>query len=229
MERFRIRQKQLCLRLLLNPLFDSLSTVSPISSVAGDFSQPSLPLMQTGKLMKKTMLLLLTLTSLSTYAQTISFGSFKIVEQEVLFQKVFSQDSITVSALEKYYKTLPYVSHLEASAEGVQFEVSDITVDYKKFQISQVGTPLIMQTGKFSGKVAIGVKDGKYRVTMKSIQMTGDMGYKKITEKDNLTNYASRNSATILAPDWCRPNMLGLLDQSFADKLQFKKGDEGDW
>jgi hypothetical protein len=179
--------------------------------------------------MKKIMLLLLTLTSLSTYAQTVSFGSFKIVEQEVLFQKVFSQDSITVSALEKYYKTLPYVSHLEASAEGVQFDVSDITVDYKKFQISQVGTSLIMQTGKFSGKVSIGVKDGKYRVTMKSIQMTGDMGYKKITEKDNLTNYASRNSATILAPDWCRPNMLGLLDQALADKLQFKKGDEGDW
>jgi hypothetical protein len=179
--------------------------------------------------MKKAMLLLVIFTSLSTYGQTVSFGSFKIVEQEVLFQKVFSQDSITALALEKYYKTLPYVSHLEVSAEGVQLEVSDITVDYKKFQISQVGTPLIMQTGKFSGKVSVGVKDGKYRITMKSIQMTGDMGYKKITEKDNLTNYASRNSATILAPDWCRPNMLGLLDQAFADKLQFKKGEEGDW
>ena len=175
------------------------------------------------------MSVLVTLISVCAHAQTLSFGSFKLVEQEILYQKVFSQDSITATALEKYYKTLPYVSHLEVSADGVQFEVSDITVDYKKFQISQVSTPLIMQTGKYSGKVSIGVKDGKYRVTMKSIQMTGDMGYKKITEKDNLTNYASRNSATILAPDWCRPNMLGLLDQAFTDKLQFKKGEAGDW
>jgi len=77
--------------------------------------------------------------------------------------------------------------------------------------------------------VSIGVKDGKYRVTMKSIEMTGDLVYKKVTEKDKLTTYATRNSATILSPDWCRPNMLGLLDQAFTDKLQYKKAEQGDW
>ncbi len=179
--------------------------------------------------MKKFMMFLAAQISISAYAQNVAFGSFKIVEQEILYQKVFSQDSITAAALEKYYKTLPYVSNLESSAEGVQFDVKDITVDYRKFQISQVATPPIMQSGKYSGKVSIGVKDGKYRITMKSIQMTGDMGYKKITEKENLTNYATRNSATILSRDWCRPNMFGLLDQAFTDKLQFKKGDQGDW
>jgi hypothetical protein len=86
-----------------------------------------------------------------------------------------------------------------------------------------------MQSGKYSGKVSIGVKDGKYRITMKSIQLTGDMGYKKITAKENMTNYCTRNSATILSPDWCRPNMFGLLDQAFTDKLQFIKGDKEDW
>lgn len=175
------------------------------------------------------MVLLMVQIGFCACAQTISFGNFKIVEQEIVYQKVFSQDSITAEALGKYYKTLPIVSNIELHADGVQFDINDITIDYKKFQISQVNTPPIMQTGKFSGKVSIGVKDGKYRVTMKSIQMTGDMGYKKITEKDNLTNYASRNSATILSPDWCRPNMFGLLDQAFTDKLQFKKGDQGDW
>jgi hypothetical protein len=30
-----------------------------------------------------------------------------------------------------------------------------------------------------------------------------------------------RTMGTILAQDWCRPNMLGLLDQAFTDKLQF--------
>lgn len=179
--------------------------------------------------MKKLPALLLMLIPVVTMAQTTSFGDFKIVEQEIIYQKVFTQDSITAAALEKYYKTLPYVANLEVNSEGVQFDVNEITVDYKKFQISQAGAPTIMQTGKFSGRVSVGVKDGKYRVTMKSIEMTGDMGYKRITQKDKLTTYSTRNSATILAPDWCRPNMLGLLDQAFTDKLQFKKGDGGDW
>jgi len=47
-------------------------------------------------------------------------------------------------------------------------------------------------------------------------------------EKDKLTTYSTRNSATIIAPDWCRPNMLGVLEQAFTDKLQYKKTD-GDW
>ena len=179
--------------------------------------------------MKKLTLLLLTLIFCGAMAQTTSFGNFKIVDQEIIYQKVFTQDSIKAAALEKYYKTLPYITNLEVNSEGVQFEVIDITVDYKKFQMSQVNTPLIMQGGKFSGIVSIGVKDNKYRVTMKSIEMTGDMVYKKITEKDKLTTYSTRNSATMLSPDWCRPNMLGLLDQAFTDKLRFKKGDKGDW
>ncbi len=179
--------------------------------------------------MKKLLLVLVAQIAVCANAQTVSFGSFKIADQEILYQKVFSQDSVTAAAMEKYYKTLPYVSNLELGADGVQFDVNDITVDYKKFGISQVATPPIMQSGKYSGKVSIGVKDGKYRITMKSIQLTGDMGYKKITTKENMTNYCTRNSATILSPDWCRPNMFGLLDQAFTDKLQFIKGDKEDW
>jgi len=179
--------------------------------------------------MKKLMLILVAQIAFYANAQTVSFGSFKIVDQEILYQKVFTQDSVTVAAMEKYYKSLPYVSNLESSADGVQFDVNDIMVDYKKFGISQVATPPIMQSGKYSGKVTIGVKDGKYRITMKTIQLTGDMGYKKITAKENLTNYSTRNSATILSPDWCRPNMLGLLDQAFTDKLQFVKSGNEDW
>ena len=179
--------------------------------------------------MKKLLLVLIGQIAFYANAQTVSFGSFKIAEQEILYQKVFSQDSVTAAAMEKYYKTLPYVSNLELSADGVQFNVNDIMVDYKKFGISQVATPPIMQSGKYSGKVSIGVKDGKYRITMKSIQLTGDMGYKKITAKENLTNYSTRNSATILSQDWCRPNMFGLLDQAFTDKLQFKKGGQEEW
>jgi hypothetical protein len=179
--------------------------------------------------MKKILILLIVQIAGFANAQTVSYLDFKAEDQEIIYQKVFSHDSINAAALETYYKTLPYVSNLTTSSDGVQFDVNDITVDYKKFQFKQTDTPSIIQTGKYSGQVNIGVKDGKYRVTFRSIQLTGDIGYKKITAKDKLTSYACKNNGTILAPDWCRPTMLGLLDKAFTDKLQFVGKKKGDW
>ncbi|MEJ0055218.1 MAG: hypothetical protein WDN75_20365 [Bacteroidota bacterium] len=178
--------------------------------------------------MKKLTLLFLMAISCFAYAQTVSFQDFKISEQEIIYQKVFQQDSITAPLLEAYLKTVPVFKNVVATGDGVTFDIEDLTIDYRKFQFSQVGTPPIMQTGKFSGEASVGVKDGKYRVTFKSIMVTGDIGYKKITQKDNLTNYACKNSGTILSQDWCRPNMLGLLDQALTDKFQYRKVKD-DW
>lgn len=172
-------------------------------------------------------------TTSFVYSQPTAYGNFKVFEQEIIYQKIVPLDSITPARLEAYYKTLPYVSNLKVSETSVDFEVSDLVVDYKKFQFAQVATPSIIQTGRYSGIVQVGVKDGKYRITFHSIKLTGDIGYKKIVEKDNLTSYACKNNGTVLAQDWCRPNMLGLLDQAFTDKLQFvepeKKKMNDDW
>lgn len=172
--------------------------------------------------------ILLIQTNLLAFGQATSYLDFKVSEQEIIFQKIITADSITVAKLEAFYKGQSYVSNLESKVDGLQFDLNDINVDYKKFQYSQVNTPIILQTGKFSGKVTVGVKDGKYRITVKSIQLTGNMGYKMITEKDNLTRYATKNNGTILAEDWCKPNMFGLLNKAFIDKLELKKTDS-DW
>lgn len=179
--------------------------------------------------MKTLFSLLLVAVIHVAWAQTTSYGNFKLVDQEIVYQKVFEQDSITPAKLEDFYKKLPYISNVTTKADGVEFDVNDMTVDYKKFQFSQVATPAIIQTGKYSGKVTVGVKDGRYRVTVNSIQLTGDNVYKKITTKENLTTYASKNNGTVLHPDWCRPNQLGLLDKAFTDRLQYKGGDNSDW
>jgi len=182
--------------------------------------------------MKKVLALWVIMTSpLFMFGQQTTYGNFKVADQEIFYQKVFVQDSITADKLAEYYKTLAYVTNVTTTGDGVTFDANDLTVDYKKFQFTQVATPSIIQTGKYSGKVSVGVKDGKYRVTFSSIVLTGDIGYKKITERDKLTNYACRNSGTVLSQDWCKPNMLGLLDQAFTDKLQYvaKSKKDGDW
>jgi len=163
------------------------------------------------------------------FAQPTSFGNFKVADQEIIYQKTFPEDSITASKLADYYTKQDYVSNLKQTTSEVQFDMNDVIVDYKKFQFSQVSTPPIIQTGKYSGKVSVDVRDGRYRVTVNQIQMTGNIGYKNINTKENLTGYATKNNGTLLHPDWCKPTMLGLLDQAFTDKLQHPVKEKEDW
>jgi hypothetical protein len=177
--------------------------------------------------MKKLLVLMFTVQIATVgVAQAVSYGNFKLGEQEIIFQKVVSQDSITLQKLETYYTSLPYVSNLETKGDELQFTMKDVSVDYKKFQFSQVNTPIILQTGKFTGIVSVSARDGRYRITVKAIQFTGNLGYKMITEPDNLTRYATKNSGTTFAEDWSKPTMLGLLDKAFSDKLEYKQTEE---
>jgi hypothetical protein len=183
--------------------------------------------------MKALFFFVLLTAGITALAQPTTYGSFKVTDQEIIYQKVFTQDSITLQKLGEYYKTLPYLSNVTVTGDNVTFDLNDLIVDYKKFQFSQVATPPIIQTGKYSGKGTVGIKDGKYRITVREIQLTGDIGYKKIATKENLTNYSCKNNGTFISQDWCKPNTLGLLDQAFTDKLQYvekgKKKDDGDW
>lgn len=179
--------------------------------------------------MNRKLIVFLALISITSagYSQPATFGSFKAEDQEIKFQKVLSQDSVTVAKLEAFYKTLSYISNITATADALTFDMNDIVVDFRKFQFRQMDVPTLIQTGKYSGKVSVGVRDGRYRILITSIQVIGDAGYRKITAKEPLTNVACLKSGTVLNPDWCKPNSLGLLELTFTDKLQLvpKKDD----
>jgi hypothetical protein len=184
--------------------------------------------------MKLLLGLIITAFTSTAFSQAITYGNFKIQGQELIYQKVFFQDSITVDKLGDYYVKVPGVTNFDRSNDEIKFKVNDMAVDYLKFQFSQVSTAQIIQSGKFSGDVAVDVKDGKYRVTMFNITFTGNLGYKRVTAKEPLTNYACRNSGTYISSDWTKPNTLGLLDKALTDKFEFvppdaKKGGDSDW
>src|SRR5258708_23737018 len=78
--------------------------------------------------MKKIALALATQISCVAYAQTVSFGNFKVAEQEIIYQKVFQQDSITVPSLEKFYKIVTVVSGITAAPDGLPFNLTHLTI-----------------------------------------------------------------------------------------------------
>jgi len=178
----------------------------------------------------KNLLYLLVLVPCALLAQSTEYGNFRIVNTEIVYQKVFIQDSVTTAKLAEFFKTVPNVSNVEIVGDAVQADLTDFTVDFKKFKFAQVATPTLIQTGKYSGKLKVDGKAGKYRVTLTAMQVKGDAGYKKITTPDNLRNYATVDSGTTLNKDWCKPNTLGLLDLALTDRFTFlEKPDGSDW
>lgn len=172
--------------------------------------------------MKNLFFLLLLSLPYSMLGQTTQYGSFKIMETEIIYQKVFNQDSITADKLVEFLKTLPTVANIQSSNGTVTADLVYLAVDFKKFKFAQVSVPPIIQTGKFNGKLAFEIKPGKYRVTLRGIQLKGDMGYKKITEPENMTNYACVDSGTALSKEWCKPNTLGLLEMQINDRFTYR-------
>ena len=177
----------------------------------------------------KNFLYLLALIPCALLAQSTEYGDFKIVNTEIVYQKVFIQDSVTNAKLAEFLKTVPNVSNVQVESDGVHADLIDFIVDIKKFKFTQVATPTIIQTGRYSGKIKVDSKVGKYRVILTSIQVKGDIGYKKILSPESLTNYACTNSGTIISRDWCKPNTLGLLDQALTDRFTFLDKPDADW
>jgi hypothetical protein len=182
---------------------------------------------------RTALILLYTVVVTATFAQSSTYGNFKLDEQELIYQKIFPQDSITLQKLAEYFGKQPFVSNLDVNDTRLVFDLNEFVVDYKKFGFSPVSTFTLMQTGKFYGGVTISVRDGKYRVTLRSIEFTGDLGSKKVTTREPLTKYACRDNGTYISNDWTKANSLSLFDKALTDKFQYveskKKKDEGDF
>jgi hypothetical protein len=170
----------------------------------------------------KNLFYFLLLIPCALHAQITEFGSFKILESEVLYQKVFNQD-VTVEKMVEFLKTVPTIGNIQPGDGIVTADLIYLKVDFKKFKVLQADAPSIIQTGVFSGKLTFDMKSGKYRVTLRSIKMQGDTGTKKITEPELITKSATTDNGTAISKDWAKPTLLGVLEQQITERITYKE------
>src|SRR4051812_29209975 len=91
-------------------------------------------------------IILLLVTVVSSQAQTRTYGNFKIDNQQLIYQKVFLNDSITEEKLGDYLVSLPFVSDFDRSNGEIKFKIHDFIVDFKKFQFNEVTASTIIQS-----------------------------------------------------------------------------------
>jgi hypothetical protein len=178
--------------------------------------------------MRNLFYVFLLLLSPTLQAQVTQFGSFKISDGEVIYQKVFNEDSITAEKMVKFLKTVPTIGNIQQGDGTVTADLLFMTIDFKKLKVAEATALYIMQNGNFTGQLIFEMKTGKYRATLRNIKMKGDTGSKKIFEPENISGYCTTDNGTALQPAWCKPTAFGVLEQQINDRIKYKETDT-DW
>src|SRR5690606_38058640 len=71
-------------------------------------------------------------------AQTTSYGDFRLVNTEVVYQKVFDRPSVTLEELDSLLRSSAGVSDVTLSEGSISAKLTELVVDYRKFKF-QIG------------------------------------------------------------------------------------------
>lgn len=119
--------------------------------------------------MKYGILFLIVLISSVVYSQhkIQTYASFAIDQKEVVWAQVYpqndSRESLTTEVLD-FLKRKAWIKNIEFSGQEIIADLEDFRVDYKKYGGKYINTSMLIRSARWSGKVNISFKDGKYRI-----------------------------------------------------------------
>jgi len=136
--------------------------------------------------MKKLTIVLLLLTS-SVFGQKLvdSLYTFKVVDSEIVWQKIFTSDEDDLqNTFRKQVVTNLQLENLQEIGSTMSFVVKDEKIDFKKYGGTWGGTATFLQYPQ-NFLVVIDFKDNRYRVTIKTIKVdfsSVDLGINKLDD-----------------------------------------------
>jgi hypothetical protein len=97
----------------------------------------------------------------------LTYRSFSIENNEVVWVQVFTHDSIhhfKPEAVLEFVKGHPWLANARVDDDEIVADLHDFRVDFKKYNARFIKTSTLIRTGRWDGKVRISFRDGKYRV-----------------------------------------------------------------
>jgi hypothetical protein len=123
----------------------------------------------------RTTLLLCCCAIFNTIAAQITVHeNFQLINNDVVFTKVYANESTDQKDLRQQIlytlRNYPFVRNVQEFEDGVMTaDIIDYRVDYKKFGYAYFTSPNEITDGLWTGKALISFKEGKYKVTVKSL------------------------------------------------------------
>ena len=136
--------------------------------------------------MKKLSIIFFLITSsVSSQKLLDSLYTFKVVDNEIVWQKVFTSDVKDLqNAFRKQVVASLQLENLQEIGSTISFVVKDEKIDFKKYGGTWGGTAIFLQYPQ-NFLVVIDFKDNRYRVTIKSIKVdfsSANLGIDKLDE-----------------------------------------------
>jgi hypothetical protein len=122
-------------------------------------------------MLRHSFILLLIISSLQASSQPgiVSYQSFVIDNKEVVWVQVYHfEDSLQkiTTRLFEHLKRKYWITGIGYDGTDIVADLISYRPDYKRYGGKFMNTSMIIRTGRWTGKVRIGFKDGKYRVVL---------------------------------------------------------------
>lgn len=170
----------------------------------------------------------------------LNYQSFVIDHKEVVWLQVFHEEH-PVDQLRKelfdHLKQKSWIKDIVIASEEIVAEITDYRPDYKRYGGKFTNTSEIIRTGKWSGKMKISFKEGKYRVFLYGLnyqarQSTTGSGKATIEQHEvtgSLSEFVLNDTRTAFKKSKLRN--LDILQFSFKDSFTIKADQliDADW
>jgi len=119
-------------------------------------------------------ILALCLFAASVAAQpTGIYSAFSIVDKEVVWSQVYHAEHPADTLERRVWQMLvrkPWVRNVQRQGNDLVADIEKLRVDYKRFGGKYLNSSQLIRTGRWSGKIRISFRDGKYRVIVYGLE-----------------------------------------------------------
>lgn len=112
-------------------------------------------------------------TALAAQEKPETYSAFVLLDKEVMWVQVYhAQQSRDVLSqhVRDFLVRKPWIRELHYDGTDLVADVVNLRVDYKRYGGKYTNTSNLIRTGRWSGKVRISFKDGKYRVIVYGLE-----------------------------------------------------------
>jgi hypothetical protein len=170
-----------------------------------------------------------TAIAIDLYSQE-SINNFHIEENTIVWQRVFEK-SLNFEQLYTLVNDSGQFELLKKEENKITGELKQIDADFKRAGFTEMGIPMYIPRSFYNAFAIIDFKDGKYRVTIKKIELTQkyDDPLTKQGEKTTLESFGLKRGKSEFTASFIK-SPSQILDYTFTQKFDFKKiGQQDNW
>ncbi|MDG1811408.1 MAG: hypothetical protein P8H13_05685 [Polaribacter sp.] len=176
----------------------------------------------------KTLIFLIYLPILIGFS-TSETDNFEIENGKLIWQKVYETE-LTKEQLTDKIKNSGNFKNVELNESGIIAEITNLTLDYKGYGLSEMSTPIYIARNSVNSFVQIEFKESKYRVSIKNIKLKQnyDDALSNQGEMTDLEVFALKKRNTEFKSSFLEKSSK-IINFTFENITEFKVKEKDKW